>query len=116
MTGVIDDGDVGIARGVGKIPECAAHGVAAHVVLGLDHVETGIAEQRGDGGGVILRIGQAPHIDVVRIADHQRNALIGQRPHGQQQAGGQKRQEPGLDCVHVGDSLAFAAMTRTVIL
>ena len=44
VAGVIDDRNVGRARDVGKVPERAAHRIAAHVVLGLDHVEAGIAE------------------------------------------------------------------------
>ena len=100
VAGVIHDRNVGIARGVGEVPDHPAHRAAAQVVLRFHDVEARGAEQRGDGAGVFLRIGQRPDVGIVRIADDQRDALFGKRI-GQQQQGRQQPEDQGLQRVHV---------------
>jgi hypothetical protein len=46
---------------------------------GIDDIETGILQRRGNPGAVVHRISELGDIPVGRIAQHQRHALLGKR-------------------------------------
>jgi hypothetical protein len=59
-------------------------------MTGIDDIEAGILQRRGNPGAVVNRIGELSDILVGRIAQHQRHALLGKRrlAHHQQCRGG----------------------------
>ena len=91
MAGVIDDGDIGIAGAVGKIAQRAPGVGGGEILAGIDDIEAGIFQRRGDPGAVVNRIGERGDILVGGIAQHQRHALLGKgRPADQQRCGRRK--------------------------
>ena len=92
VAGVIDHGDIGIAGAVGEIAQRAPRLGRRQIVAGIDDIEAGILQRRGDRGAVIDRIGQRRDVLIGGIADHQRHALLGpgRLAHRQQRCGGKR--------------------------
>ena len=79
MTGVIDDGNVGIARIVGEVAQGSAQLANPEVMLCRDDVEACVLEHLGHGVGVPCRIGKRRDLLIGGVADHERNALFRKR-------------------------------------
>jgi hypothetical protein len=79
VTGIVDDRDIGVARGLGKFANDAAQVGDADVALVVDRVKTGLLEQGGYHFGVARRIGQPWHLLILGHADDKRDALFGSR-------------------------------------
>ncbi len=77
VAGIIDDGDIGIARLVGKVPQRPPHLERGQIVARHHDVEFGVLEHRRDGGGIPDRVAQRRDVLVGGVADHQRDALFG---------------------------------------
>ena len=91
VAGVIDHGDIGIARAVGEVAQRAAGLGRRQVVAGIDDVEAGVLQRRRDHRAVVDRVRKRRHVLVGGIAEHQRHALFGKgRLAHQQQRGGQE--------------------------
>ena len=108
VAGVIDHGDIGIARAVGKIAQRAAGFGRRQIVAGIDDVEAGILQCRGDHGAVIDRVRQLRHVLIGRIAEHQRHALFGPCRLAHQQQRSRQRGRTGVNFRDPGDFI----MTR----
>ena len=93
VAGVIDDGDVGIAGTVGEIAQRAAGFGRGQIAAGIDDVEAGLLQRRGDLGAVVNRVGKLRDVPVGGIAEHQRDALLGKRRLAHQPAA-PRRQAP----------------------
>ncbi len=92
VTGVIDHGNVGVARSVGEIAQHAAGLCRRKIMAGIDHVKPGVLQGRRDGGAIVDRVGKPRHVLIGRIADHQRHALVRKgRLAYQQQRGGKEK-------------------------
>ena len=88
VAGVIDDCDIGIARAVGKIAQCAPGLGGGEIPAGIDDIKARVFQRRRDPGTVVNGIGQRRDIPVGRIAQHQRHALFGKGGFAHQQEGG----------------------------
>ena len=92
VAGVIDHGDIGIARPIGEIAQRATGLGRRQVAAGIDDVEAGVLQRRRNPGAVVNRIGERCDILIGGIAQHQRHALFGKsRPAHQQKSSGCKR-------------------------
>ena len=93
MAGVIDHGDVGIARAVGEVAQCATGLGRREIVTLLDDVEAGILQRCRDHRAVIDRVGKPRHVLISGVAEHQRHALFGESrlAHSQQERGSKEK-------------------------
>ena len=91
VAGVVDHGDVGIARAVGEIAQHPPHLERAEIVPRHHDVEAGLLERVGHQRRIVGGIGEPRHVLIGGIADHQRHALAGKgRSAGEQQQGGEE--------------------------
>jgi len=79
VAGIIDHGEIGIARLLGELAQRTPHFGVFEIAAGFDDVEGGLFEHVGDGGGIVGRIGKRNDVLIVGIADHERDALVRQR-------------------------------------
>ncbi|BBO06694.1 hypothetical protein SG09_60440 [Bradyrhizobium ottawaense] len=79
VAGIIDDGDVGLARLAAELAQGLAHVDDAQVELDVHGVEAGLPEHASDQRGVVHRIGQPGHALVGGIADDESHALFSVR-------------------------------------
>src|SRR5262249_47713473 len=78
MAGIVDHCDVSFARGVLELPDAALEIKIADIDQRIDAFKTGVLEHFGDRRGVARRVRQRVDGLIVRIADHQRHALLGE--------------------------------------
>jgi len=90
MAGVINHGDIGVARGVGEVAQRAPGLGRRQIVAGIDHVEAGFLQLCRDHGAVIDRVRKRRHVLIGGIAQHQRHALFGESRLAYQQQRGSK--------------------------
>ena len=93
VAGVIDDGDVGVPGTVGEVAQRAPGFGRGQIAAGIDDIEAGLLQRRGDLGAVVNRIGKLRDIPVGGIAQHQGDALLGKRRLAHQPAA-PRRQAP----------------------
>ncbi len=93
MAGVIDHGDIGIARAVSEVAQCATGLSRREIVTLIDDIEAGILERCRDHRAVIDRVGKPRHVLIGGIAQHQRDALLGESrlAHQQQKRGSEEK-------------------------
>ena len=77
MSSVVDNCNIRVGRQIRKLADRTPQVSNAQIERQSHGVEMRGLEQAGDGNGVVRRIGQAGRVAIGRIADHQRDALIG---------------------------------------
>src|SRR5579871_3370948 len=76
VPGVVDDRDIGLARGVGEFADGAAQVDDAEIALIVDDVEAGLLEQGSDRICIARRVGEPRDLLIFGDADDEGDALV----------------------------------------
>ena len=79
VSGIINDGDVGVGGAIDKFPNRPLEFNDAQIVAAIDGVEPGFGQQVRDRIGVVDGIGEDARVLIFAIADDQRDPAIGER-------------------------------------
>ena len=75
MAGIVDHGDIGIARLAAEIAQRPPHVADGQIVARVNDLEIGLPEGVGEHRRVVGGVGKPGDVAISRIADHKRNAF-----------------------------------------